>query len=357
MSTWTAADMPDCGGMRAIVTGANRGLGFHVALELARHGAQVTLACRNDERAEQALRRIRAEVPGAEVERGDLDLADLKSVRKFAEDYTAGNGRLDLLINNAGVMALPQRSTADGFELQLGTNHLGHFALTGMLLPLLCARPGSRVVTVTSLAHRRGRIRFGNLHGRFRYQRWSAYNQSKLANAVFAVELQRRLERAGFPVLSVAAHPGFAATDLALVGPRMEERRATEAVFRLTRATIAQSAASGALPLLFAATAAQVGGARFYGPRGLGQMRGRPGEVGLASHVSDTALGRQLWDLSERLTDVKYDFTTAALHSPVLTTTVPLPRRAPDHSDTQPVLPRLSGEATGGEARSRRLLG
>jgi len=209
MSGWSTSDMPRQDSRLAAVTGANSGLGFQTSLELARAGARVILGCRSRERGDEALERIRTEVPDADAEVRELDLADLTSVRAFADGL---DEPLNLLVNNAGVMALPRRETADGFEMQFGTNHLGHFALTGLLLPRLLAGDGGRVVTVSSMMHRRGRMNFDDLNGEHDYDRWAAYSQSKLANLLFALELQRRADAAGAPLLSVAAHPGYAAT-------------------------------------------------------------------------------------------------------------------------------------------------
>ncbi len=206
--------MPRQVGRVALVTGANRGLGFHTALELARAGAEVVLACRDTTAGQVAATRSRRERSDAHVELLALDLADLRAVRAAAKELSERRGRLDLLVNNAGVMALPSRRTADGFEMQLGTNHLGHFALTGLVLGMLLAAPAPRVVTVSSGAHRMGRINWDDLQGERRYGRWAAYGQSKLANLLFAFELQRRASRAGLALRSVAAHPGWAGTDL-----------------------------------------------------------------------------------------------------------------------------------------------
>jgi len=219
--SWTASDIPDLGGKTIVVTGANSGLGFEASRAFARNGARVVLACRNVEKAAAARDDILASAPRANVEIRALDLASLASVRAFADSLVSNHERLDVLCNNAGVMALPRRETADGFEMQLGTNHLGHFALTGLLLPLL-KRTGARVVTQSSGAHRMGRIDFDDLHGRRYYGRWRAYGQSKLANLLFAYELQRRLENEGVGVISVACHPGYAATELQFAAARME---------------------------------------------------------------------------------------------------------------------------------------
>ena len=304
MAKWTTNDIPDLTGKRAIVTGANSGLGYHTALELARHGATVVLACRSAERGQSALGGIRAAVPDADVVLASLDLADLASVRAFAE---AHREPLDLLVNNAGVMALPHRTTADGFELQFGTNHLGHFALTGLLLPALLDRPGARVVTVTSELHRMGRIDFGNLDAERRYRKWPAYCQSKLANLVFTKELDRRA-----PFLSVASHPGYATTNLQTAGPRMGGNKAAEVGMLVMNALVGQSAAGGAAPSLYAATAPGVEGGECYGPSGLGQSRGAPARVRTARRAADPELGRRLWDVSEERTGVSYDALSTA---------------------------------------------
>ncbi|MGH3379907.1 MAG: oxidoreductase [Actinoallomurus sp.] len=298
MPKWTTDDIPDLAGKRAIVTGANSGLGYQTALGLARHGATVVLGCRSAERGEKALASIRAEVPDGDLVLGSLDLADLASVRAFAE---AHGEPLDLLVNNAGVMALPQRATADGFEMQFGTNHLGHFALTGLLLPALLERPAARVVTVTSMMHWLGRIDFGNLDAERGYHKWPAYCQAKLANLVFAKELDRRVAFA-----SVAAHPGYASTNLQQAGPRMGGNKAGEAFFVVGNALLGQSDAAGALPSLYAATAPGVEGGQCYGPRGLTQSRGAPGRVRTMGRAADPELGRHLWEVSEERTGVTY---------------------------------------------------
>jgi NAD(P)-dependent dehydrogenase (short-subunit alcohol dehydrogenase family) len=298
---WTAADIPDLGGRRAVVTGANSGLGFQIARELAQHGASVVLAVRDVGRGEEAARRIDA--AGVEVRR--LDLADLSSVRDFADGF--GDGGLDLLVNNAGVMALPRRTTADGFEMQLGTNHLGHFALTGLLLPRLLEQPGARVVTMSSGAHAYGRIRFENLQGERHYQRWLAYGQSKLANLLFAFELARRAALADVDLTSVAAHPGYAATNLQTQGARMENSRVKAAMAELGNRLFAQSDAQGALPALYAATMPDVGGGEYFGPDGRSGMRGHPTRAHTSKSARDPELAARLWAVSEELTGVTYD--------------------------------------------------
>jgi len=306
MARWTADDIPDQTGRTAVVTGANSGLGFETALELARHGAHVVLACRDPGRGNDALGRVRAGAPGAEVELAPLDLADLASVRSFADAYAGGHEGLDMLVNNAGVMAIPRRETADGFEMQLGTNHLGHFALTGLLLASLLARPGARVVTVSSRMAEIGRMDFDDLQSRRRYQKWPAYGQAKLANQLFAVELDRRAWAAGLDLVSVAAHPGYASTNLQRVGPRATGNALGERMTDVANRVFAQSAADGALPSLYAATATEVRGGRYYGPDRLFGMRGSPRLVPLVKRATDPATARRLWEVSEELTGVSY---------------------------------------------------
>jgi NAD(P)-dependent dehydrogenase (short-subunit alcohol dehydrogenase family) len=309
---WTTADIPDQSGRTAVVTGANSGLGYHTALALAQHGAHVVLACRDAGRGAEALRRIAAEAPDASVELGVLDLADLASVRLFAETHTTDRGGPDLLVNNAGVMALPLRRTADGFEMQFGTNHLGHFALTGLLLPGLLARPGARVVTVSSGLHRIGRIDFGNLNAERNYHKWRAYGQSKLANLLFTLELQRRLDAAGASIVAAAAHPGLATTNLHTTGVQMAGRRRVEPLVRFGYRLFAQSDAMGALPSLFAATDPTVRGGDYIGPGGRFEQRGHPKRVPRSHRAQDTDTAARLWTVSEDLTGVRYEALTPA---------------------------------------------
>jgi NAD(P)-dependent dehydrogenase (short-subunit alcohol dehydrogenase family) len=301
---WTAADIPDLGGKRAVVTGANSGLGLQIALELARHGARVTLAVRNAERGENAAAHIREQAPRASVNPAQLDLADLASVRQFASNH---DDPLDILVNNAGVMALPRRTTKDGFEMQLGTNHLGHFALTGLLLPRLREADEPRVVTMSSGAHAYGRIRFGNLQGERHYQRWLAYGQSKLANLLFAFELARRAALADLHLTSVAAHPGYAATNLQLQAGEMEDSRLKKATWSLLNRALAQSDAQGALPALYAATMPDVIGGEYFGPDGRSGARGYPTRASTAKQARDPDAAERLWQVSEELTGVTYE--------------------------------------------------
>jgi NAD(P)-dependent dehydrogenase (short-subunit alcohol dehydrogenase family) len=308
---WTLRDVPDLTGRTIVVTGANSGLGLEGARAFAGRGAHVVLACRSADRAEAARGGIAASHPQASLEVMPLDLANLSSVRVFGAAFASQHDRLDVLCNNAGVMALPRRETADGFEMQIGTNHLGHFALTALLLPLLLRTPGSRVVTQSSGMHRIGRINFDDLHGSTRYGRWSAYGQSKLANLLFAYELQRRLVSMGARTISVACHPGYSATELQFAGARMERSALMERVFALGNRLLAQDAASGALPMLYAATAPDVRGGEYFGPEGLGEMWGSPKRVVSNARSRDAAVASRLWAASEDLTGVRYQAFTA----------------------------------------------
>jgi NAD(P)-dependent dehydrogenase (short-subunit alcohol dehydrogenase family) len=301
---WKASDMPDQSGRTAVITGANSGIGYATARELARHGAEVLLACRSAERGRVAEVRLKEEVPDARIRLALLDLADLSSVRRFAEAYEKDT--LDLLINNAGVMALPYATTADGFEMQFGINHLGHFALTGLLLPRLLNTPGARVVTVSSLTHMGAKIDPANLNGERRYGRWAAYARSKCANLLFTHELSRRLAAVGTDVVAAAAHPGYAATSLQTAGAKSENRRAVERFFEIGNRFFAQSPESGALPTLYAATAPGVEPNSFIGPAFLG-WRGSPGRSVRAKWTRDDRAGEVLWEASERLTGVTYE--------------------------------------------------
>ncbi|MFA4928235.1 MAG: oxidoreductase [Patulibacter sp.] len=306
---WSAADIGDLRGRRAVVTGANSGLGLQTAKELARAGAQVTLACRSPERAEQAVAAIRSEVPDALVQVEALDLADLSSVRAFAARVGESGRPLDILINNAGVMATPQRLTADGFELQFGTNHLGHFALTGLLLEALRAAPAPRVVTVSSAMHRIGSIDFDDLQWQRSYGPWKAYGRSKLANLLFARELQVRVDAAGIPLRSVAAHPGYSATALQTSGPGMGGglmARLNTLGGRLGNVLVSTPDAYGALPSLYGATDAEVPGGSFVGPTRLAQTRGAVGTVQSTRAGRDMAVAARLFDVSEELTGVRF---------------------------------------------------
>lgn len=341
---WSAADMPDCEGTVAVVTGANSGIGRETTRGLARAGVTVVMACRSPERGESAADDVRSDVPDADLAVAELDLADLSSVRDFADRL---DRRLDVLVNNAGVMAVPYRETADGFELQFGVNHLGHFALTGHLLDSLAA--DGRVITVSSNLHRRGRLSIDHLpaegtgdvaHGgppaapsADEYDRWDAYARSKLANLLFATELDRRFRAADGPRddgrggtdpptdrgsrgsatrrTSVAAHPGWAATDLQERGPRMMGDTVRRVGAKVVNRLVAQSAADGALPVLYAATEPDVVGGAYYGPDGFLNLRGPPAEQRPARRAQDRETARRLWTLSEALTGVPYDLPAA----------------------------------------------
>jgi NAD(P)-dependent dehydrogenase (short-subunit alcohol dehydrogenase family) len=303
--------MPDLSGVRGVVTGANSGLGLYTALELARHGATVVMAVRDEARGAAAAERIRGQVPGARLDVRVLDLADLASVRRFASPFRTGGERLDLLVNNAGVMAIPRRGTADGFEMQFGTNHLGHFALTGLVLPALLAGGllggPARVVTVSSTLHRRGRLQREDLMGERGYSPWRAYGQSKLANLLFMRELQRRADASGNRLMSLAAHPGYAATNLQSTGPRMRGSRAAEIVTGLMNRVLAQPASQGAWPTLRAATDAGARGGDYYGPGQLAEQRGHPRLVGMSAAAASADDARWLWERSVELTGVGYE--------------------------------------------------
>ncbi len=301
--------IPDQTGRLAVVTGANSGLGLVTARELARKGARVVLACRSTAKGDAARRSIEDAVPSAELVVEQLDLASLDSVRSFAERIRAEHAALDLLINNAGVMATPRRQTADGFELQFGTNHLGHFALTGLLIDRLEGREQPRVVTMSSSMHKVGRIAFDNLGGERRYFRWRAYSQSKLANLLFALELDRRLRAAGSATKSVAVHPGYAATNLQHTGPG----RLDELLMAVPNRVIAQSEEMGALPTLYAATEPGVEGGTYVGPDGLGEQRGHPEPVKPSSAARDEQVARRLWEVSEEMTGVRFERAGAVL--------------------------------------------
>ena len=304
-AAWTLATMPDQSGKRALVTGVTSGLGRHTALELARRGAEVLLAARDEARLGQEVERFGRLVPEATVRPLLLDLADLASVRRAAAEASS-YGPLHVLVNNAGVMAAPRRTTRDGFELHFGTNHLGHFALTGLLLPQLASSGGARVVTVASQAHRGARsIPLHDptmLSGR--YQRWIAYARSKLANLLFAFELQRRCSDAGVPLTSVAAHPGFAATNLMTAGLSMDRQGLDRRIVDAATALFAQPAESGAFPLLMAATAPGLRGGEYVGPGGPFGMRGLPRLVRASPTAYDATLAAELWKLSEETTGI-----------------------------------------------------
>ncbi|WP_420031868.1 oxidoreductase [Streptomyces sp. cg28] len=304
---WTDDRIPDQNGRTAVVTGANSGVGLATARALARHGARVVLAVRDVDRGRRAAAGITAEFPGARLDVHHLDLADLDSVRAFADGIRAGRQRLDLLVNNAGVMAPPRTLNGQGHEVQFATNHLGHFALTGLLLGLLDQGDNPRVVTVSSPNHRQGRIDFDDLDGARAYSPMGHYNQSKLANAVFGLHLHRLLALTDSPVRSVLAHPGFVASNLQKGTPVATVRL----LYGWLLAPLAQKPADGALPVLYAATEPGVRGGEFVAPGGKGELRGSPARVEAAPRATDAATGRRLWEVSERLTGVRFPLPVA----------------------------------------------
>jgi NAD(P)-dependent dehydrogenase (short-subunit alcohol dehydrogenase family) len=305
MKRWTAAGMPRQTGRLVIVTGANSGLGYETALELARAGANVIVASRSVAKGQAAVEKIKAQIPGAIVIFEPLDLASLVSVAAFAERMKASYQSLDILINNAGVMALPQRqTTADGFEMQLGVNYFGHFALTAQLLPLLRTAPAPRTVQLSSIAHKRGQIDFTDLQSAGSYVPWKVYSQSKLAMLMFAFELQRRSDAGGWGILSTAAHPGVALTELLNNGPGARSPAAIGS--RLIAPILFHPAAAGALPSLYAATSPEAKAGGYYGPQGFMDMKGPPGPAKAMPQAKNLAVARQLWDVSEQLTGVRF---------------------------------------------------
>jgi NAD(P)-dependent dehydrogenase (short-subunit alcohol dehydrogenase family) len=304
-SPWNASQIPSQAGKTALITGANSGIGYQAAVELARHGAHVLLGCRNAEKGQAALARLQATVPGASAEVVALDMASLGSIHAFASNFLERGVKLDLLINNAGVMALQKRElTEDGFERQFGTNHLGHFALTGLLMPALLAAPEPRVVTVASLAHRGGKIEFDNLLSERRYSPWGAYNASKLANILFAKELDRRARAAGSSLKSIPVHPGVSQTSIVANGPGASDVK-TRLLFSLAKFMTSDDAA-GAEATLYAATKPGVQGGEYIGPGGFMEFKGPPKVVQPRSNALDTATGERLWAASEQLTGVVY---------------------------------------------------
>ena len=304
---WTSDQIPDQGGRTAVVTGGNSGLGLETTRELARKGAHVVLACRDTAKGAAAATEIRVGVPHAKIEVATLDLASLDSVRAFAEWVRGEHERIDILVNNAGVMAPPRRETADGFELQIGTNHLGHFALTALLIGAM-QHDGARIVTVSSGAHRMGRIQFDDLQSKRRYSRWRAYGQSKLANLMFAFELDRRLRGAGSRIRSIGAHPGYSATNLQKAAAPIVDRL----VMVVTNRLLAQGVEVGVLPQLYAATNPDAEGGQYIGPDGIAEQRGYPEPVGSSSAARDEAAARRLWEVSEELTGVSFELPVGA---------------------------------------------
>ncbi|MFN7144702.1 MAG: oxidoreductase [Myxococcota bacterium] len=301
---WTVDDLPDLSDRTIVITGANSGIGWEAARLLARRGARVVMACRSREKAEAAVARIHEGLPTARLELAGLDLGSLASIRACAEDLSARFGSIDVLVNNAGIMAIPRATTADGFEVQLGTNHLGHFALTGLLLDALRGAKAPRVVTVSSGVHWGGRIDFEDLMGERRYQKWVAYAQSKLANLLFTFEADRRFQTHGLGIASVACHPGYANTNLQSVGPQQENSAFGGWLMKMGNGLFAQSAEMGALPTVYAAAAPDVASGDVYGPAYFGW--GYPRKDGVSAAAKDPASAARLWEESERLTGVRW---------------------------------------------------
>ena len=300
---WTTAQIPALQGKTVLITGANSGIGYQAALELARHGAHVLLACRSQQKGEQALARLLSEAPGSSAELVLLDVSLLADVRRFVAEFLTRQRPLDILINNAGIMALnPRQVTSEGFERQFATNHLGHFALTGLLLPAIMAAPAPRVVTVASLAHRGGKIHFDDLQMERNYSPWGAYNQSKLANILFARELARRA--VGSHLLSLPVHPGVSQTSIVDNGPGANDLK-TRVLFNFAK-FLTQTDADGALPTLYAATSPDARSGDYIGPNGFMEMKGSPIVVKPRPHALDEATGQRLWSVSEQLTGVVY---------------------------------------------------
>lgn len=303
---WTAENMPNLAGKIAVVTGANSGLGYEITRALANKGATIVLAVRDLSKGSSAVEKLRVECADATLSVIRLDLAELASVRAFSEAFGKQHTALDILVNNAGLMATPFRLTADGFEMQFGVNHLGHFALTGMLLPQLRRSIGSRVVTVSSGMHSFGKADFDQANDPSSYRRWEAYGRSKLANLLFAYELQRRFDACRIDTMSVAAHPGYAATNLQSTGAQMDGSRVLKTILSLSNRLFAQSAKMGALPILYAATASGVAGGGYFGPGGPFEARGYPHRVDSSRISRDQLAAAQLWAVSEKLTGVRY---------------------------------------------------
>jgi NAD(P)-dependent dehydrogenase (short-subunit alcohol dehydrogenase family) len=304
--TWSAADIGDQTGRIALVTGANSGIGYETARALAGHGAHVILACRDEEKARRARDKMESELERSSLELLHLDLADLVSVRRAADEVLSVHARLDLLINNAGVMGTPYRQTADGFELQMATNHLGHFALTGLLLDRILTTERSRVVTVSSHMHRMGRLRPDDVAGVAFHNTWASYGTSKLANLLFTAELSRRLEAAGLRTLALAAHPGWTRSNLAGSGAALGTNRLRRKVARAAGTFLGQSAAGGALPVLCAATSSSVGPGQYIGPASVGGLYGPPRVARPSRRARDPRSAVELWAASEDLTGVHF---------------------------------------------------
>jgi NAD(P)-dependent dehydrogenase (short-subunit alcohol dehydrogenase family) len=309
MNKWTFKDIPSCDGKLAIVTGANSGLGYYTAMGLAENGWEVIMACRNLEKGEKAKETLLKKNPGSNLKLMKLDLSDLASVRNFAATFTSQYSKLDLLVNNAGLMAIPYRKTTDGFEMQFGVNHLGHFALTSLLFNLLKSTGGSRVVNVSSMAHNIGEMRFRDINWEKRYNKWKAYGMSKLANILFTFELADRVAAKGIDIKVVVAHPGYADSSLIEKGPEMNGSNFLVKAGRLANRLVAQSTEMGSLPILYAATAPEAVHRAYYGPRRLGGTRGYPERAYPNRKKVGKDLQQELWQVSEKMTGVKFPVT------------------------------------------------
>ena len=302
MSSFNIKEVPSQKGRIAIVTGANIGLGYETALAFAEKDIKVIMACRNLQKAEKAKKDILNQAPHGDLEVMEIDLSKLKSVRSFAKTFLEKYSQLDLLVNNAGVMMPPYSKTEDGFELQMGANYFGHFLLTGLLLDTILKTPNSRIVSLSSNAHKQGKINFDDLQSEKSYSKIGAYSQSKLACLMYAYELQRRLDKAGKKTISVAAHPGASTTNLDQHLPRL----AVKIIMPILKATIAQSPAAGAEPTLYAALGKDVKGGDYFGPGGFGEFSGRAKKVESTKLSHDKEIAKKLWEVSEELTDISY---------------------------------------------------
>ena len=307
MTRWTARNIGSQSERRVLITGGNSGIGLEAARLLTAADAHVVIACRDLARGQRAVHDIRATTSAGHVELLQLDLADLAAIEAAAEAYRDRFGTLDVLVNNAGVMAVPYRATVDGFELQFGTNHLGHFALGGHLLPALLAGAAPRLVTISSGMHKAGRIDFDNLDAARGYAKWPAYCMSKLANLLYTFELQRRAAHAGVDLIAVAAHPGYASTNLQTAGPRMTGSTLLERAWGVFNAVAGQSAARGSLPTVYAAVAPDVEGGDYIGPSGPAELWGNPVKVRATRAARDPETAARLWRVSQELTGVDYE--------------------------------------------------
>jgi len=305
---WNENNIQDLTDKIAIVTGGNSGLGLETVRVLALKNCKVIMASRNIEKASPAKDRILTSFPNADIEIMQLNLADLTSVREFAEKFNSKVSSLDLLINNAGVMDIPYSKTKENFEMQLGTNHFGHFALTGLLLDKLLQTENSRIVTLSSMIHKYGNINFNDLNSENKYSSWGAYAQSKLANLLFAYELQRKFEKIDTSTISVAAHPGYTATNLQMVGAELRSSSIQEKVMSFMNKYIAQKIEMGALPTLYAATADDINGGDYVGPEGFMEMSGYPKKVSSSERSHSKPIAERLWMESEKLTGVTFQF-------------------------------------------------